>query len=90
VAGSVDGPIERVILVHRLREVVALLALRVLEAAGPDINGELELDVERAPLQSIHPGYRRSRISGRYFPLFNNDAIAAWLARPAVQAGHVN
>jgi len=39
------APIERVILVHRLREVVALLALRVLRLAGPDINGELELDV---------------------------------------------
>src|SRR5262249_51660397 len=42
--------VERVVLVHRLREVVAQVGFTRFEAAGPDIQGELALDVERAPL----------------------------------------
>lgn len=42
--------IERVVLVHRLREVVAQVGFTRFEAAGPDFQGELSLDVRRAPL----------------------------------------
>jgi len=42
--------IERVVLVHRLREVVAQVGFTRFEAAGPDIQGELDITVERAPL----------------------------------------
>jgi hypothetical protein len=42
--------IERVVLVHRLREVAAQVGFTRFEAAGPDIQGELELNVQRAPL----------------------------------------
>ena len=43
-------PIERVVLVHRLREVVALVGFTRFEALAPDIEGELEMGVRRASL----------------------------------------
>lgn len=49
-AASWMEPIERVVLVHRLREVVAQVGFTRFEAAGPDIQGELALNVQRAPL----------------------------------------
>lgn len=42
--------IERVVLVHRLREVVAQVGFTRFESVGVDIQGELTLDVKRAPL----------------------------------------
>ena len=43
-------PIERVVLVHRLREVVAQVGFTRFESAAPDIEGELDLGVKRAVL----------------------------------------
>jgi hypothetical protein len=43
-------PIQRVVLVHRLREVVAQIGFTRFESASPDINGDLDLGVERAAL----------------------------------------
>ena len=43
-------PIERVVLVHRLREVVAQIGFTRFESATADINGDLDLGVERAAL----------------------------------------
>ena len=37
-------------LVHRLREVVAQVGFTRFEASGPDIEGELQMGVEAAPL----------------------------------------
>ncbi len=78
--------IERVVLVHRLREVVALLGFTRFEAAGPDIQGELELDVQRAPL-AIDTTWLPAieNLGEGIFLLFNNSAIAEWLARSEVQ-----
>jgi len=42
--------VERVVLVHRLREVVAQVGFTRFEAAAPDIQGELEMGVSRADL----------------------------------------
>ena len=42
--------ISRVVKVHRLREVIAQVGFTRFESAVPDVNGELELDVERADL----------------------------------------
>ena len=39
--------IERIVLVHRLREVVAQVGFTRFEAAGVDIQGELDIAVER-------------------------------------------
>src|SRR5262249_39053123 len=42
--------LERVVKVHRLREVTAQVGFTRFEAAVSDVNGELQLDVERAAL----------------------------------------
>jgi hypothetical protein len=44
------GPIDRIVLVHRLREVIAQLGFTRFEAEMPDIEGELSLNVRRASL----------------------------------------
>jgi hypothetical protein len=77
--------IQRVVLVHRLREVVAQVGFTRFEAAGPDIQGELELDVKRAPLAidlSWLPAVE-NRGEG-IFLQFHAAAIRQWCARPAV------
>src|SRR5207302_3258737 len=43
-------PVKRVVLVHRLREVSALVGFTRFEAMAPDIEGELEIGVRRAVL----------------------------------------
>jgi hypothetical protein len=78
--------IERVVLVHRLREVVAEVGFTRFEAAGPDIQGELSLDVQRAPLgidTSWLPAIE-NRGEG-VFLKFRTEAIEQWLARPEVK-----
>jgi len=42
--------VERVVLVHRLREVMAQVGFTRFEAVSPDIDGELEIGVRRASL----------------------------------------
>jgi hypothetical protein len=80
------GGIERVVLVHRLREVAAQLGFTRFEPVAPDIDGELALDVERAPLAreiSWLPAVE-NRGEGIFIG-FSGKSIAAWLERPAVQ-----
>jgi len=79
--------VERVVLVHRLREVVALLGFTRFEAAGPDINGELELDVQRAPL-AIDTTWLPAieNLGEGIFLLFKGSAVQEWLQRPAALA----
>ncbi len=47
---GLTAPIARLVKVHRLREVIAQVGFTRFEAAVPDVNGELALDVERAAL----------------------------------------
>jgi Domain of unknown function (DUF1998) len=47
--------VERVVLVHRLREVTAQVGFTRFEAATPDIDGELALEVRRAVLSREAP-----------------------------------
>jgi hypothetical protein len=78
--------IERVVLVHRLREVVAQVGFTRFEAAGPDIQGDLSLDVKRAPLaldSSWLPAVE-NRGEGIFLQL-QAASVNAWLQRPAVQ-----
>jgi len=80
------GAIERVVLVHRLREVVAQVGFTRFEAAGPDIQGDLALDVKRAPLAidtSWLPAVE-NRGEGVFVQL-RREVIEDWLRRPAVQ-----
>jgi hypothetical protein len=79
--------IERVVLVHRLREVVAQVGFTRFEAAGPDIQGELSLEVRRAPL-ALDANWLpavENRGEGIFIQL-NAEAVRQWLGRTEVQS----
>ena len=79
------SPVARVVLVHRLREVIAQVGFTRFEAAGPDIQGELELDVERAPL-AIEASWLpavENRGEG-IFMQFKHEAMSEWLKKPTL------
>lgn len=78
--------IDRFVLVHRLREVIAQIGFTRFEAAMPDIDGELSLDVCRAALD-IEPTWVpavENKGEG-IFISFKKEAIENWLKRDAVQ-----
>lgn len=81
------GTIGRLVLVHRLREVSAQVGFTRFDATLPDINGELVLDVELAPLSRDLTWLPANENRGEgVFLSFSNDAIRAWLKRPEVKA----
>lgn len=89
-AGDLMARVERVVLVHRLREVAALVGFTRFEAVTEDITGELDMDVERAPVGldvDFVPAIE-NRGEG-IFLKFRKSAIDEWLARPAVEARRV-
>ena len=59
--------IEGIVLVHRLREVVAQVGFTRFEAAGPDIEGELEIGVRRVALAHEVSWLPSSRTGGKVF-----------------------
>jgi len=77
--------IERVVLVHRLREVLAQVGFTRFEADGTDIQGELALDVRRAPLaiDSTWLPAVENRGEGLFLQL-KADFVDRWLARAEV------
>lgn len=84
--GILSG-IDRVVLVHRLREVTAQVGFTRFEAVVPDVQGELDLDVRRAAI-AMEPTWMpaiETRGEG-VFLSFRQDAIDAWRERPAVRA----
>jgi hypothetical protein len=77
--------IERVVLVHRLREVKAQVGFTRFEAISPDIDGELEMGVRRASLAreiSWLPAIE-NRGEG-IFIQFSKEAVQKWLGRKDV------
>ena len=75
------------ILVHRLREVVAQVGFTRFEPAMPDVDGELSLDVEPAPLARETTWLPAIENKGEgVFLSFSGAAIENWLQRPGVQA----
>lgn len=82
--------IDRIVLVHRLREVIAQIGFTRFEAAIPDIDGELSLNVQPAALD-MEPKWVpavENRGEG-IFISFRKEAIENWLKRDAVQQrGH--
>jgi hypothetical protein len=79
--------ISSLVQVHRLREVVALIGFTRFEPVAPNIQGEFEANVERAPLQ----------VEPRFFPAVENRgegiflqlgsrAVNDWLDRDPVKA----
>jgi hypothetical protein len=78
--------IERAVLVHRLREVVAQVGFTRFEAAAPDIEGELEIGVRRASLGREPKWLPASENKGEgVFLQLKREAIEQWFARPKVQ-----
>ena len=80
------APIEAVIQVHRLREVLALAGFTRLEPVMPNVDGEYETEVERADI-ALEP---------KWFPAVENrgegivvqlraGAVTEWLVREPVQ-----
>ncbi|MFN9878978.1 MAG: hypothetical protein ACK557_10920, partial [Planctomycetota bacterium] len=76
------APVQRIVLIHRMREVMAQVGFTRFEAVSPDIDGELEIGVRRANLAreiSWLPAVE-NRGEG-VFIQFRRDAVEAWLAR---------
>ncbi|MCZ6691782.1 MAG: DUF1998 domain-containing protein [Planctomycetota bacterium] len=82
-----QGRLDRVVLVHRLREVVAQVGFTRFEPAMPDIDGELDLHVEPAPLARETSWLPAIENKGEgVFLSFSRAAIETWLGRPGVRA----
>ncbi|HUE85391.1 MAG TPA: DUF1998 domain-containing protein [Vicinamibacterales bacterium] len=78
--------VSRVVKIHRLREVIAQVGFTRFEAAVPDVNGELELGVERAALslnESWLPAVE-NRGEGVFIGI-KRESVDAWLERDAVK-----
>jgi hypothetical protein len=79
-------PVERVVLVHRLREVVAQVGFTRFEAAAPDIEGELDIGVRRAALGREITWLPAFENKGEgIFIQFKADVIKSWLSHSGVQ-----
>lgn len=79
--------VERVVLVHRLREVVAQLGFTRFEAITPDTNGELEMGVLAAPLARETSWLPAVENRGEgVFIQFRKEVIQEWVKRPEVTA----
>ena len=81
--------ISRVVLVHRLREVIAQLGFTRFESLGADINGELPdeltLNLKTAPLSRDANWVPAVENRGEgIFVEFDSDSIESWLQRSAV------
>lgn len=78
--------IERVVLVHRLREVTAQIGFSRFEPVVPDLQGELDLEVRRAALATEVTWVPAIETRGEgIFIAFRTDTLDAWRARPEVR-----
>lgn len=78
--------VNRIVLVHRLREVVAQVGFTRFEAAMNEVDGELNLGVRRAPLALETSWLPATENRGEGVLIaFKKEAINTWLNRPAVQ-----
>lgn len=86
---SPSGPmsvLDRVVLIHRLREVRALVGFSRFEAIVPDINGEYP-DVARAEIARETDWVPAVENHGEgFFLSFREDALAEWEERDAVKS----
>jgi hypothetical protein len=77
--------VQRVVLVHRLREVMAQVGFTRFEAVSPDIDGELEMGVRRASLAREITWLPAVENRGEgVFIQFRRQAVEDWIARPDV------
>lgn len=83
-------PVERLVLVHRLREVVAQVGFTRFEPPAPEIDGELDMKVERQMLDTEVKWLPAVEHRGEgVFIQIRASAIEAWLKRAPV-AEHVD
>lgn len=83
--GSWGEKIERVVLVHRLREVVAQVGFTRFEPFPRGVDGELPLDVTVAPLSDEADWLPAVENRGEgIFIQFRREAVESWRAREAV------
>jgi hypothetical protein len=83
------GAVERVVLVHRLREVVAQVGFTRFEALTADVDGELPLEMGVQSAQLAREVTWLPAVENRgegVFVQFRREAIDAWEKTPAVQA----
>jgi hypothetical protein len=79
--------IDRIVLVHRLREVVAQIGFTRFESLMADIDGELDVDVKSAPIDREPSWFPAIENKGEgVFISFSKSAVEEWSKRPAVQA----
>ena len=77
---------DRVLLIHKLREVTTLAGFTRFEAPIGDVTGDLSLDVRLAPLSREPHWFPASENSGEgIFLSFKPQTIQAWLQQPSVQ-----
>lgn len=81
--------IDRVVLVHRLREVVALIGFTRFEAAMPNIEGEIDdlaINIRRANLD-FEPNWVPAieNLGEGVFISIKKEAMEQWLKRPEVK-----
>jgi Domain of unknown function (DUF1998) len=78
--------IDRIVLVHRLREVTAQIGFTRFEPFLADINGELDINVKSAPLDREPTWFPAIENKGEgVFISFRKEAIEQWRTRPAVK-----
>jgi Domain of unknown function (DUF1998) len=79
--------VERVVAVHRLREVLVLVGFTRFEPPAVDVSGELDLQIERANLDTSVSWLPAVENRGEgLFIQFRADAVANWLTREGVEA----
>jgi Domain of unknown function (DUF1998) len=84
---EIQNTLDRIVLVHRLREVSAQIGFTRFEPSIPDIDGELKLEVSLAALDIDISWVPAVENKGEgVFLGFQPEAIQAWLERDAVQA----
>ena len=78
--------VDKLVLVHRLREVVSLLGFTRFEAISPDKDGELDLEVTRAAVAETITWLPAMENRGEgVFISFKTDEFRTWLSRSDVQ-----
>ncbi|NJN23663.1 MAG: DUF1998 domain-containing protein, partial [Acaryochloridaceae cyanobacterium RL_2_7] len=78
--------LERIVLVHRLKEVRAQVSFTRFEAPLADVDGELQLDVAPADLGLETDWFPAIETKGEgIFIAFNSSEIDTWLQRDAVK-----
>jgi len=83
---SLKGKINRIVLVHRLREVVALVGFTRFEPGISDIDGELDLSVKLASLDIETKWVPAVENKGEgIFIGFSPESIEKWLKKEAVK-----